>query len=110
MCAHARTLHSYVENTGSNNGVCVALHVQAPSWQSCVRRIAIWMLRVVATKISCSSTSHFVPITMTACSFLPAVTQMIYDMQLQEKLYGVTFECPATALHEKRKVVRCVLE
>jgi iron complex transport system substrate-binding protein len=47
---------------------------------------------------------------MKACSFLPAVTQMIYDMQLQHKLYGVTFECPATALHEKQKVVRCVLE
>jgi iron complex transport system substrate-binding protein len=35
---------------------------------------------------------------------------MIYDMQLQDNLYGVTFECPTTALHEKLKVVRCVLE
>lgn len=47
---------------------------------------------------------------MIACSFLPAATQMIYDMQLQHLLQGITFECPATALAEKRKVVRCVLE
>ncbi len=47
---------------------------------------------------------------MIACSFLPAVTQMIYDMGLQHKLYGITFECPALALREKIKVVRCVLE
>ncbi len=44
------------------------------------------------------------------CSFLPAVTQMIYDMGLQDHLYGVTFECPEQALTEKTKVVRCVLE
>ncbi|WP_430907407.1 ABC transporter substrate-binding protein [Maribacter sp. 2-571] len=44
------------------------------------------------------------------CSFLPAVTQMIYDMGLQEHLYGVTFECPQVALLEKNVVVRCVLE
>jgi iron complex transport system substrate-binding protein len=47
---------------------------------------------------------------MKACTFLPAVTQMIYDMQLQHKLHGVTFECPSMALSEKQKVVRCVLE
>jgi iron complex transport system substrate-binding protein len=47
---------------------------------------------------------------MKACSFLPAVTQMIYDMNLQHKLYGVTFECPSIALQEKARVVRCVLE
>jgi iron complex transport system substrate-binding protein len=47
---------------------------------------------------------------MKACSFLPAVTQMIYDMNLQHKLYGVTFECPLIALQEKARVVRCVLE
>ncbi len=47
---------------------------------------------------------------MRACSFLPAATQMIYDMGLQEMLYGVTFECPAIALAEKQKVVRYVLE
>ncbi|WP_394750631.1 ABC transporter substrate-binding protein [Spongiimicrobium salis] len=44
------------------------------------------------------------------CSFLPAVTQMIYDMGLQEHLYGITFECPEIALTEKKAVVRCVLE
>ncbi|MEX2233754.1 MAG: ABC transporter substrate-binding protein [Cyclobacteriaceae bacterium] len=47
---------------------------------------------------------------MKACSFLPAVTQMIYDMGLQDSLHGVTFECPPVALQEKAKVVRCVLE
>ena len=47
---------------------------------------------------------------MIACSFLPAATQMIYDMNLQHLLQGVTFECPAVALAEKHKVVRCVLE
>lgn len=44
------------------------------------------------------------------CSFLPAVTQMIYDLDLQDHLHGVTFECPKEALNEKQKVVRCVLE
>lgn len=47
---------------------------------------------------------------MKACSFLPAVTQMIYDMALQHKLEGITFECPSVALSEKQKVVRSVLE
>jgi iron complex transport system substrate-binding protein len=47
---------------------------------------------------------------ITCCSFLPAATQMIYDMGLQHHLHGVTFECPAIALQEKQKVVRCVLE
>ncbi len=47
---------------------------------------------------------------MTACSFLPAATQMIYDMGLQQYLQGITFECPAIALEEKQKVVRYVLE
>jgi iron complex transport system substrate-binding protein len=45
-----------------------------------------------------------------ACSFLPAATQMIYDMKLQHLLHGVTFECPKIALSEKHKVVRYVLE
>ncbi len=44
------------------------------------------------------------------CSFLPAVTQMIYDMELQEHLLGITFECPQVALQEKKVVVHCVLE
>lgn len=47
---------------------------------------------------------------MKICSFLPAVTQMIYDMGLQKDLYGVTFECPLPAREEKPKVVRCILE
>ncbi len=44
------------------------------------------------------------------CSFLPAVTQMLYDMGLQDHLHGITFECPPEALKEKRPVVRCILE
>ncbi|KQC28805.1 ABC transporter substrate-binding protein [Flagellimonas eckloniae] len=44
------------------------------------------------------------------CSFMPAVTQMIYDMGLDGHLYGVTFECPEQALKEKEPVVRCILE
>jgi iron complex transport system substrate-binding protein len=47
---------------------------------------------------------------MVACSFLPAATQMIYDMGLQHYLQGITFECPHKALAEKNTVVRCVLE
>lgn len=47
---------------------------------------------------------------MKLCSFLPAATRMIYDMGLQDQLYGVTFECTAEALAEKPKVVRCLLE
>lgn len=47
---------------------------------------------------------------MIACSFLPAATQMIYDMELQHFLHGITFECPEKALAEKQKVVRCVME
>ncbi|MDB5013336.1 MAG: transporter substrate-binding protein [Daejeonella sp.] len=42
-------------------------------------------------------------------SFLPAATHMIYEMGLQEHLYGVTFECPEQAA-ELPKVVHCVLE
>lgn len=44
------------------------------------------------------------------CSFMPAVTQMIYDMDLDGHLYGITFECPQQALDEKEPVVRCILE
>jgi len=46
---------------------------------------------------------------MKACSFLPAATKMIYDMGLQDLLYGVTFECPAESAG-KPAVVRCMLE
>nr|WP_298999179.1 ABC transporter substrate-binding protein [uncultured Allomuricauda sp.] len=41
---------------------------------------------------------------------MPAVTQMLYDMSLEDHLYGVTFECPEQALREKEPVVRCILE
>lgn len=47
---------------------------------------------------------------MKACSFLPAATQMIYDMRLDHLLHGITFECPPMALAEKPKLVRCILE
>ncbi|MEA5402014.1 ABC transporter substrate-binding protein [Arcicella sp. DC2W] len=47
---------------------------------------------------------------MKAVSFLPAATQMIYDMGLQDLLYGVTFECPPTSRTENEILVRCVLE
>jgi len=46
---------------------------------------------------------------MKACSFLPAATQMIYDMGLEDLLYGVTFECPPRSAG-KSVVVRCMLE
>ncbi|MDO6434099.1 ABC transporter substrate-binding protein [Flavitalea sp. BT771] len=46
---------------------------------------------------------------MKACSFLPAATKMIYDMGLEDLLYGVTFECPPEAAG-KPAVVRCMLE
>lgn len=46
---------------------------------------------------------------MKIVSFLPAATKMIYDMGLQDYLYGVTFECPKEA-EGLPKVVRCVLE
>ncbi|WP_435262346.1 ABC transporter substrate-binding protein [Tenacibaculum sp. nBUS_03] len=47
---------------------------------------------------------------MTVSSFMPAVTQMIYDMGLQHFLNGVTFECPEMALKEKDVAVRYKLE
>lgn len=46
---------------------------------------------------------------MKVVSFLPAATKMIYDMGLQEYLYGVTFECPKEAA-DLPKIVRCILE
>jgi iron complex transport system substrate-binding protein len=47
---------------------------------------------------------------MKACSFLPAATRMIYDMNLQHLLYGVTFECHEQALSEKQRIVRSWIE
>lgn len=46
---------------------------------------------------------------MKVVSFLPAATKMIYDMGLEEYLYGVTFECPKEAANLP-KVVCCILE
>ena len=43
---------------------------------------------------------------MKVCSFLPAATSMIYQMNLEEFLCGVTFECHS----DKPKVVRSFLE
>lgn len=43
---------------------------------------------------------------MKVCSFLPAATQMIYAMNLQEYLCGVTFEC----VSDQPKVVRSYIE
>src|SRR5690348_17490612 len=43
---------------------------------------------------------------MKACSFLPACTGMIQDLGLEDRLAGVTFECPS----DKPKIIRSVLE
>ena len=43
---------------------------------------------------------------MRACSFLPASTHMIQALGLEDRLVGVTFECPS----DRPKVVRSVLE
>ena len=43
---------------------------------------------------------------MKACSFLPACTDMILGMGLEDRLAGVTFECPS----DKPKIIRSVLE
>ncbi len=43
---------------------------------------------------------------MKICSFLPGATSMIYHMEIEEDLCGVTFECPS----DKPKVVRSILE
>lgn len=43
---------------------------------------------------------------MKACSFLPAATSMIYQMGLQNHLFGVTFECPS----DKPRIIHSYLE
>ncbi len=43
---------------------------------------------------------------MKACSFLPAATEIIQTLGLEETLVGVTFECPS----DKPRVVRSLLE
>nr|WKN36109.1 ABC transporter substrate-binding protein [Tunicatimonas sp. TK19036] len=45
-----------------------------------------------------------------ACSFLPAATQIIYDLGLEDCLQGVTFECPLQARSDKQIIVHCALE
>lgn len=47
---------------------------------------------------------------MIVSSFMPAVTQMIYDMGLDKYLNGITFECPSIALKEKAVAVKYKLE
>src|SRR5580704_12961619 len=43
---------------------------------------------------------------MKVCSFLPAATEMIYQMSWEKYLCGVTFECPS----DKPKIVRSHIE
>ena len=43
---------------------------------------------------------------MKACSFLPAATNIIYELGLEDYLFGVTFECPS----DKPNLVRSYLE
>ncbi len=48
---------------------------------------------------------------MRICSFLPSATEMVYDLGLQDQLYGVTHECdyPPEA-RNKPHVVHSVFE
>lgn len=48
---------------------------------------------------------------MRICSFLPSATEMVYDLELQDSLYGVTHECdyPPEA-RNKPHVVHSVFE
>ena len=48
---------------------------------------------------------------MRICSFLPSATEMVYDLGLQDHLYGVTHECdyPPEA-RDKPHVVHSVFE
>ena len=48
---------------------------------------------------------------MRICSFLPSATEIVYELGLQDQLFGVTHECdyPADA-PKKPHVVRSVLE
>ncbi len=48
---------------------------------------------------------------MRICSFLPSATEMVYDLGLQDSLYGVTHECdyPPEA-RNKPHVVHSVFE
>ena len=48
---------------------------------------------------------------MRICSFLPSATEMVYDLGVQDQLYGVTHECdyPPEA-RDKPHVVHSVVE
>ena len=48
---------------------------------------------------------------MRICSYLPSATEMVYDLGLQDQLYGVTHECdyPPEA-RDKPHVVHSVFE
>jgi len=48
---------------------------------------------------------------MRICSFLPSATEIVYQLGLQDQLYGVSFECdyPPEA-RTKPKVVRSVFD
>ncbi len=46
---------------------------------------------------------------MRSCSFLPSATQMIYDLELQDLLDGITFECPEIARKEKEIIVKSLI-
>ena len=48
---------------------------------------------------------------MRICSFLPSATEIVYQLGLQDQLYGVSFECdyPPEA-RAKPKVVRSVFD
>jgi iron complex transport system substrate-binding protein len=48
--------------------------------------------------------------TIRAVSFLPAATQIVYDLGLQDQLHGVTFECPSQARRDKPILVTCSID
>lgn len=45
-----------------------------------------------------------------SCSFLPAATQMIYDMKLENQLHGVTFECLPESRENNEIIVQSRIE
>ena len=48
---------------------------------------------------------------MRICSFLPSATEIVYALELENQLYGVTHECDyPTRAREKPWVVRSVFE
>ena len=48
---------------------------------------------------------------MRICSFLPSATEILYQLDLQDQLYGVTHECDfPPAAKDKPNVVRSVFD